>query len=111
MRPETMAAKISEKAKSFKRTIRIGITLANFDTPWCAPCRLQRSIIEQLAEEYKGKVQMTGFNVDDDIRLAMRLDITSVPTLIIFKNGQEIRRFIGLRSAETLSQAIDKALI
>ena len=104
-------AKVSKKTESFKRTIRKGITLADFDTPWCAPCRLQRSIIEQLADEYKGKVQVTGFNVDDDSRLAMRFNITSVPTLIIFKNGQEIRRFIGLRSAETLSQAIDKALL
>ena len=106
-----MVAKVSQKTESFKQTIRKGITLADLDTPWCAPCRLQRSIIELLAEEYKGKAQVTSFNLDHHSRLAIRLDITSVPTLIIFKNGQEIQRFIGLQSFETLSQAIDKALL
>ena len=85
--------------------------MVDFDTPWCAPCHIQRSIIELLAEKYQGKALVTGFNVDDNSKLAMHLDITSVPTLIIFKNGKEIRRFIGLQSAATLSRAIDKLLL
>jgi len=105
-----MAAEISEKAESFERTVRKGITLAEFDTLWCAPCRLQRAIIEQLAERYKGRASVTGFNADDDRQLAMRLNITSVPTLIIFKNGKEVRRFIGLQSDKILSAALNNEL-
>jgi len=104
-------AKISgKKVEFFRRTIRKGITLAEFDALWCAPCRLQRAIIDQLAERYKGKALVTGFNVDDDRQLAMHLNITSVPTLIIFKNGAEVRRFVGLQSDKTLSSALTKEL-
>ena len=106
-----MAAEISKKAESFDRIIRNGITLAEFDALWCAPCRLQRAIMEQLAERYKGRVSVTGFNVDDCRQLAMRLNITSVPTLILFKNGKEVRRFIGLQSDKILSSALAEELL
>ncbi len=106
-----MAAEISEKAESFDFIIRNGITLAEFDILWCAPCRLQRAIMEQLAEKFKGRVSVTGFNVDDCRQLAMRLNITSVPTLILFKNGKEVRRFIGLQSDKTLSSALAEELV
>lgn len=105
-----MIVELSKAAQSLEYRIRQGVALVDFDTPWCAPCRVQRPIIEELARAYKGKVIVTGFNVDKDRQLALRLDITSVPTLIIFKNGKEIQRFIGVQSDATLSRAIDHAL-
>ena len=83
----------------------------DFTAPWCAPCRIQGPIIKQLARKYKRTAQVVNLNVDDHRPLAMRFGITSIPTLVIFKNGVEIQRFVGLQSVEALSEAIEKALV
>ena len=96
--------------QQFKNTIQTGVTLVDFNAPWCAPCRVQKPIVDQLAKLYDGKASIMEMNVDGNQQSAMDLGITSIPTLIIYKNGVEIERFIGLQNAEVLSDAIDKAL-
>jgi thioredoxin 1 len=99
---------ISEK--DFQNAIAKGVTLVDFNAPWCGPCRFQEPIIKDIAKQFKGKALVSKVNVDENRETAIRLGIQSIPTLILFKNGQEIQRFIGLQPAETLSHAIDKAL-
>ena len=94
----------------FQYTITNGVVLVDFNAPWCAPCRFQEPIIKGIAEQFEGKAFVREVNVDENREIAIRLGIQSIPTLILFKNGQEIQRFIGLQPAETLSDAIDKAL-
>jgi len=96
--------------QQFKKTIQIGVSLVDFNAPWCAPCIAQKPIVDQLAKLYAGKASVIEINVDGNQQSAMELGITSIPTLIIYKNGAEIERFIGLQKAEVLSEAIDKAL-
>ena len=105
-----MDQKNSLSLQKFKNTIQMGVTLVDFNAPWCAPCRAQKPIVDQLAKLYDGKASIIEMNVDGNQKSAMELGITSIPTLIIYKNGVEFERFIGLQNTEVLSDAINKAL-
>lgn len=96
--------------EQLKDTIKSGVTLIDFNALWCAPCRAQKPILDQLEKEYHGKVSVMVLDVDEHRESAMAFGITSIPTLVIYKNGKEFERFIGLQNAEALSAAIDKAL-
>ena len=105
-----MDQKKSLNQQQFKNTIQTGVTLVDFNAPWCAPCQAQKPIVDQLTKLYNGKASIIEMNVDGNQESAMELGITSIPTLIIYKNGVEFKRFIGLQNTEVLSDAIDKAL-
>jgi len=95
---------------SFQETTTNGVVLVDFNAPWCGPCRFQEPIIKNIAKQFEGKAIVSEVNVDENRETAIRLGIQSIPTLILFKNGREIKRFIGLQPAETLSHAIQSAL-
>jgi thioredoxin 1 len=96
--------------KEMDRTIRKGVTLIDFNAPWCAPCRAQEPVILALDKQYGKKATIAQLNIDENHEMAMTLGIQSIPTMILYKEGCEIGRFIGLQSTETLSQAIGDAL-
>jgi thioredoxin 1 len=87
-----------------------GIALVDFDVPWCASCRIQERIIHSLARRFCGHAAVVSVDVDKIRKIAVELDIQNVPTLILFKEGKEIHRFVGLHSEEVLSRAIEKAM-
>ncbi len=70
--------------------------LVDFWAPWCAPCKAIVPVIDELAEEYAGKVQIVKMNVDESPATPGKLTIQSIPTLILFKNGEEVDRIIGM---------------
>lgn len=90
--------------------VNSGVILVDFESPWCRPCRDQKPIIETLARRFKGEARIIELNIDDNRQFAIQLGITSIPTLIIFKNGRELQRFVGLQPAEVLSKAIAEVL-
>lgn len=94
----------------FKKATENNVTLMDFGAPWCAPCRLQEPIIHRLADRFQGKVLIAASNVDENRALASSLGIQGIPTLIIFKNGREIQRLVGLQSESTLSDVLEKYL-
>ncbi len=94
----------------FQDTITGGVVLVDFNAPWCGPCRFQEPIIKDIAKQFEGKALVSEVNVDENREMAIRLGIQSIPTLILFKNGQEIQRFIGLQAGNALSRAIEKVL-
>ncbi|MBT8368292.1 MAG: thioredoxin [Deltaproteobacteria bacterium] len=79
--------------------------------PWCMPCRAQHPILEEVADELQGKALITSLNTEENRDAAYRLNIHSIPTLVIFKNGGERRRFIGLQKADSLTRALVDALV
>jgi len=87
-----------------------GLTLVDFSAPWCAPCRLQEPILRRLAAEFEGKAFIAAVNVDENRNVASNLGIQSIPTLIFFRKGEEVLRFVGLQAEATLSEALDKLL-
>jgi thioredoxin 1 len=79
--------------------------------PWCMPCRAQHPILEKVADELQGKALITSLNTEENRDAAYRLNIHSIPTLVIFKNGEERRRFIGLQKADLITRALADALV
>jgi len=77
---------------------------------WCGPCRAMEPTIDAVAKEFEGKVDVAKLNVDDDPELAQRLDVMSIPTLMLFKDGQPIDRMVGLASKDRVTGAITAAL-
>jgi thioredoxin len=78
--------------------------------PFCMPCLAQHPILEKVADELKGRALIASLNTDENRNAAYRLNIHSIPTLLIFKNGQEKRRFIGLQKMDSLTRALQEAL-
>ncbi len=84
--------------------------LVDFWASWCGPCRMVSPIIDQLAEEYEGKITVGKVNVDDEGTLAAEFAIVSIPTVIIFKDGKEVKKLVGAKSADDYADAIDEVL-
>jgi thioredoxin 1 len=87
---------------NFKSAIANGVTLVDFHADWCGPCRMLSPVLEQLATEMDGKAFVAKVDIDAEQKTAAEFQISSVPTLILFKNGKEVNRLIGLRNAEAV---------
>jgi thioredoxin len=105
-RRRTMTAIGRLTQKKFEQSILHGVTLVDFDAPWCKPCRDQKPIIDALKKNYQGTAAVKKINIDDNRDIAFNLGIQSIPTIIIYKNGREMNRFIGLQTRETLKNAL-----
>ncbi|NLM55545.1 MAG: thioredoxin [Firmicutes bacterium] len=87
-----------------------GLAFVDFWAPWCGPCRMVGPIVEQLAAEYEGQVKFGKVNVDENQRSAMNYGVMSIPTMVIFKNGQEVDRLIGAMPKQMIAARIDQWL-
>jgi thioredoxin 1 len=101
---------ISPTLTEFNQLIGQGIALVDFDLPWCASGRIQERIIDSLARQFCQSASVVAVDVDKIKNIAVALSIHHVPTLVLFKKGKEIQRFVGLQSEETLGKAIENAL-
>lgn len=77
---------------------------------WCAPCRMVAPILDELAEEYNGKINFVKVDVDHNPEIAARYGIMSIPTLLIIKNGEPVSNIVGVRPKAELKRALDAAL-
>ena len=84
--------------------------LVDFWAPWCAPCRMVSPVIEELAKEYKDKVEFAKVNVDETPFVASSYGIMSIPTLIIFKGGKPVEQVIGFKPKDQLKKLLDNAV-
>jgi thioredoxin 1 len=83
-------------------------TLVDFWAEWCGPCQMMGPIIEGLAKELEGKYKIGKLNVDENRETASKYGIMSIPTLIIFKDGKEAKKLVGLQSKESLKEELEK---
>lgn len=86
------------------------LMMVDFWADWCGPCRMLGPVIEKLAQDYEGKVQVGKVNVDQQPELAMRYGVMSIPTVIFFKGGQELDRLVGVMPAKAFTQVLDRNL-
>lgn len=84
--------------------------LVDFWAVWCGPCRMIAPIVEELAEEYDGAVKVGKLNVDENNAIAAKYGIMSIPTLLVFKNGQPVERIVGFVPKKELKSRIDGKL-
>ncbi|AKX97109.1 thioredoxin [Moorella thermoacetica] len=84
--------------------------LVDFWAAWCGPCRMIAPIVDELAQEYAGKVKVAKLNVDEYPKIPADYGIMSIPTLILFKNGEVIARTVGYQSKEKLAQVLENNL-
>ena len=95
---------------NFNDTIANGVTLVDFWAEWCGPCRMQLPILEEVSEEIGEKATVGKINVDHELELAQRFGVQSIPTLILFKDGEIVDTMVGVQAKETLVDKINKAL-
>ena len=84
--------------------------LIDFWAPWCMPCKAIAPAVEKLAEELKEKVKVCKSNVDDSPEVATELGILNIPTLVLFKGGQEVSRIVGVNSKEAIEAKVKQAI-
>ncbi len=84
--------------------------LVDFWAPWCGPCRMVAPVVDELAEEYDGKVKFVKLNTDDNIETASKYGIRSIPTIMVFKGGEAVEQVVGFRPKSELKKSLDKAL-
>ena len=84
--------------------------LADFWAPWCAPCRMVAPVVEELAEEYDGKISFVKVDVDQNSKTASKYGVMSIPSLIIFKDGSPASNLVGFRPKADLKRSLDEVL-
>lgn len=95
---------------TFEKAIGSGVVLIDFNADWCGPCRALKPTMMKIEADYRDRVTVMEINIDHHRELATQYMVQSIPTLILFKNGREIRRFVGLQPETTITGAIENAL-
>ena len=94
--------------ENFQQEVQEGYSLVDFWAPWCGPCRMVGPIIEQLAEDYGDKVKVGKLNVDENQQTAMSYRVMSIPTVILFKDGEPVEVMIGAQPKAAYQGKVDR---
>jgi len=95
--------------KNFQQQTKNKVVLVDFWATWCAPCRMMAPVLNEVADGLSGNTHVGKVNIEQYQSLAQKFKVRSIPTLILFKNGAEINRFVGMKSKDFLLQQIQKA--
>jgi thioredoxin 1 len=110
---EAVAAKpVAVNDKSFDQEVLKSETpvVVDFWAPWCGPCKMIAPVLEEIATEKGDALKIAKLDIDENPDLAQKFGVMSIPTLLVFKEGQEVSRIVGYRNKTQLVQQLDKAL-
>ena len=115
-----MAASMSKKPVSdklviltdatFKKQIAKGVSLVDFWAAWCTPCKIQGPVVNEIAEEFSDVAKICKLDVQHNQRVAAELGIRNIPTVLIFKDGKIVKKFVGVKTKSVLMKAVKEAL-
>ncbi|MGD0621671.1 MAG: thioredoxin [Thermacetogeniaceae bacterium] len=94
-------------AETGKATLPV---MVDFWAGWCGPCQMMAPVLEKVAEDYSGRLTVGKLNVDENQATAIKFNVMSIPTLIVFKNGEEKTRITGFRPQEEINRLLDQTL-
>jgi len=108
-RPPSENVKILDD-RNFDNTIKSGVTLVDFWAEWCGPCKVQGPIVDEVADELGDRANVCKVDVDSNQRIAQQFGIRNIPTLLLFKDGKPVEKFVGVKPRNTLVRAIQTHL-
>ncbi|HAR4927505.1 TPA: thioredoxin [Staphylococcus aureus] len=94
----------------FDSKVESGVQLVDFWATWCGPCKMIAQVLEELAADYEGKADILKLDVDENPSTAAKYEVMSIPTLIVFKDGQPVDKVVGFQPKENLAEVLDKHL-
>ncbi|HDF7732319.1 TPA: thioredoxin [Staphylococcus aureus] len=94
----------------FDSKVESGVQLVDFWATWCGPCKMIALVLEELAADYEGKADILKLDVDENPSTAAKYEVMSIPTLIVFKDGQPVDKVVGFQPKENLAEVLDKHL-
>ena len=95
---------------NFQNKIKTGTVLVDFWASWCVPCKMMIPVLNDVAEEANGKFTIAKVNVDEQKATASKFGIRSIPTMILFQNGREIKRIVGVKTKDYLLKELDRRM-
>lgn len=110
LQPTGNSGVITLTESNFAEKIKKGVTLVDFWAGWCMPCKKQAPIIENVSKEIGGKALIGKIDVDQNPSVTNTYGVQGIPTMIIFKDGKEVKRFVGLTSKEDIIMAINNII-
>lgn len=105
-----MAKPVTATDADFDQIIQKGLVLVDFWAEWCGPCRMIAPVIEELATQYEGQLSVAKVDVDANPKTAMRFRVMSIPTVILFKDGQPVETIVGAQPKRSFESRISKYL-
>ena len=97
-------------AQDFDKTIDQGVTLVDFWATWCGPCKMVAPVMERLAEQFDGKAKIAKVDIDQEMGLAQRFNIQSIPTVVVFRDGRMVAQTVGVQPESVYAGLLHEAL-
>lgn len=96
--------------KDFDETVGQGVTLVDYWAEWCGPCRMLTPVLDELAGELEGQAKIAKVNVDESPALAARAGVSAIPLLVVYRDGKEVDRLVGVRPKADIERTVRAAL-